>query len=324
MKRVVFALLAGGMALTSCTGSGIATRSGTQQSQFTPMVVGASTPIPFTFQTVDDPSSTVNKVNNINALGEIVGTIGSGSQSSPFESYSSSSPYQSFQPITYSKAQGTVAMAVPTANVIAGYVTNPPQLNGTWAAVNINGLWTIFKSRKQGKGGNAVTEILGLNASELGAGFYKNVYGINVPVEITVPTEKFIILHPPGATSAEATGINAVGDVSGWETTANGTNGFLLHVGKYYTFSYPGATSTKALGVNATDQIVGSYEDSNHNPHGFILSNATASQSQQVWQTIDDPYATSATVVTGLNDLDDVCGYYVDSNNVQHGFVAIP
>jgi hypothetical protein len=325
MKRIVFALLAAGFALTACSGSGISTTADTQRSQFTPLVAGAATPIPFQFQTVDDPSSNVNKVNSINASGEIVGTIGSGSQSSPFESYSSSSPYQSFQTISYSKAQGTVTMADPTATMIAGYVINPPQLNGIWAAVYINGLWTIFKSRKQGSGKDAVTEILGVNASELAVGFYTNSLHVNVPVEIIVPSERFTPLKPPGATAgAEATGINGVGDISGWETTASGINGFLLHVGHYYTFSYPGAVSTEALGVNAADQVVGFYQDSGGKQHGFILSNATQSQSQQVWQTIDEPNAVSTTVVTGLNDSGDICGYYIDVNNVQHGFVAIP
>jgi hypothetical protein len=320
----VIALLSIGIALSGCTAGGMSTNGGMQQSQLTPLAVGAATPIPFTFQTVDDPASNVNKVNSINAVGEIVGTIGSGSPSSPFQSYTSSSPYQSFQSLSYAKAQGTVAMAVPTSTIIAGYVINPPQLNGIWAAANINGLWTIFKSRKQGSGKNAVTEILGVNASELAAGFYINIYGVKIPVEITIPTERFTALKPPASTGAEATGINGAGDISGWETTAAGTNGFLLHIGHYYTFSYPGAAWTQALEVNAADQVVGAYQDASGKQHGFILSNATQSQSQQVWQTIDEPNAGSATVVTGLNDSDDICGYYIDSSNVQHGFVAIP
>jgi hypothetical protein len=43
-----------------------------------------------------------------------------------------------------------------------------------------------------------------------------------------------------------------------------------------------------------------------------------------VWQSIDEPNADKNTVVTGINDSGDICGYYVDPSGVQHGFVGTP
>lgn len=130
---------------------------------------------------------------------------------------------------------------------------------------------------------------------------------------------------PPGAKSAVATGINAVGDISGWQYASSGDSGFFLHVGTYYSVRYPGASTTRALGLNSHDQIVGYYRESaSTERHGLILTNPTKAGSQQVWQSIDEPSAKRGTVVTGINDNDDICGYYVDGNGVQHGFVATP
>jgi hypothetical protein len=277
----------------------------------------------FTFQTVDDPNSNVNEVTGINDVSGIVGAIGSGAISSPFAGYTSSLPYSSFLSQVFPKAVGTVATSL-SATTVAGYVINPQQLAGTWAFVQIAGLWTIFKNHKEGTGKNAVTEILGVNDSGLAVGFFKNGSGVSIPVEIIIAFEQFANLSPPGGKSAQATGINDLGDVSGWEGTSNRSVGFLMRVGTYYTFLYPNASTTEAFGLNGQDQIVGYYRDSSGMRHGFILTNPTKGGSQQVWQPIDEPNGKRGTVVTGINDDDHICGYYVDANGVQHGFVAIP
>jgi hypothetical protein len=324
MSRLAAAVLACGVALSACSGSSLSSLSGAPSQRLTPPLGGASAhyQTSYTFQTVDDPVSTVNEVNGIDALSNIVGTVGSGSPSSPLVGYTSSPPYKSFTQISFGNAQGTVAMSSPVSNIVAGYVINPSQLTGIWAFIDVNGLFTLLKDRKEGTGKNGVTELLSVNVSQIGVGFYITKTGSTIPVEAMVATEHFTALHPPGMLNAEATGINAVDDVSGWETTANGTNGFLFRIGSYYKLSYSGASTTEALGLNATDEIAGFYAGSDGIKHGFILTGATLSPSQQVWQKIDDPSGVNGTVVTGINDLGDICGYYIDSNKVQHGFIA--
>ena len=324
------ALLSCGLTLSACNGPASTSSPGVvpQSRGLTPLIGTAASPIPFTFQTVDDPTSSVNEVTGIDALSEIVGTVGSGAPSNPFGGYTSVPPYSSFQPVNFSRAQGTVATSVVSVaglTLVVGYVINPQQLTRIWGFIDINNLFTLLKDRKEGTGNNAVTEILSTNASEFGAGFYTNSSGVNIPVEANLPLEKFYALKPPGATGAEATGINVVNDVSGWGSTAGGVVGFFLRAGRYYPVAYPGATLTEALGLNSQDQIVGYYQTSGGGvKHGFILTGPTKSGSQQVWQTIDEPNEENGTVVTGVNDSDDICGYYIDGSGIQHGFVAVP
>lgn len=281
----------------------------------------------FTFQTVDDPSSTTNAVNGINKSAEIVGTIGTGVSSNPYQGYTSSPPYTSFQSIAYKSSQGTVATSLSSNTsdlVVAGYVINPPQLPGIWAFLRINGIWTLLRDRKQGKGNDAVTELQGLGSSETGVGNYTSPTGNTLAVVLNIPREKFNQLNPPGAVNAAATGINSVNDIVGWESTASSTTGFFLQAGVYHSLAYSGAATTEALGLNSQDQVVGFYQTSSGVKHGFLLSDPKGGGGGQVWQSIDEPGGVNGTVITGINDNDDICGYYIDGSGVQHGFVAVP
>lgn len=320
-------LLVCGPILSACSAGGsMPSAAPTQGATFGGKHSGSTT---YSFVTVDDPNSNVNAVAAINALGWIAGNFGAGTASSPIESYTSAPPYQKFEVIDYSKAKGTVATGLTNdvSNLtVVGYVISPSTLPGTWAFIDDDGgLWYIFKDHKEGKGKNSITKILGANSSDWAVGYFTNPYGNNVAIQINMLTELFTKLAPPGAVSAEATGINTVGDMSGWETTASATNGFFVRVGQYYTYSFPGAATTEGLSLNSADQIAGTYQlTSSGIKHGFILTGPTKSPSQQSWQRIDDPNGVNGTVVIGINDSGQVCGYYIDGSGVQHGFVATP
>jgi hypothetical protein len=317
-------LLAAAAALSACGGP-----SGLSPLKALPLGHGVSplaTPIPFNFTTVDDPASNVNKVTAINNAAEIVGTIGvDGSPSDPLSSYSSTPSYSTFTPIKYSTAKATVATGLNnlvSKFIIIGWVDSPPSLRGIWGFVDVGGIITLYKDHKEGKGSLSVTQLLGLNDSEFGVGYYTNPYGNNVPVVLNIPGVKWTLLKPPGYNSAEGTGINDNNDIVGWETTSSGTLGFFVRAGTYYSVAYPKAKTTEAMGINSSDQIVGWYVDTTGATHGFIESNPTANQPS--WQEIDVPNGVNGTFVTGINDSDDVCGYYIDAAGVQHGFVATP
>jgi hypothetical protein len=304
------------------------TTAALQRSQITKPLVSSSptpTPIPFVFQTVDDPNSSHNQVNGINQLQTIVGTYGAGQGSNLDRSYNAKSPYTKFLHLNYSGAQGTFASGLSSNFMRVGYVINPGSQSGIWGFVKIRGLWTLFADPNEGTGSYAVTELWGINDSSYAVGFYINSSGTDVPIEVNVPTESYTELQPPGAIGAQATGINGKGDISGWETTSNGTQGFFLKTGSYYTFSVPGAKATYALSVNWQDQVAGYYVDASDKTHGFVLTGPTRGGAQQNWQTVDEPKAAAgSTWVTGINNHKYICGYYVDSSGQQHGFVAAP
>lgn len=327
-STLAIALFLSGSVLAACGGGAYVSSPGAPQAALPfSSVAGTSTPIPYTFQTVDDPASGVNMVAGINNSGEIVGNIGGGTTSSPYVSYTSLSPYTTFQTVNYTSAKGTLLTGISsnTTPVIVGYVINPPQLAGNWGLVDVNGLFSLLKDHKEGTGKDAVTEILGTNTSKYGAGFYVSPTGTNMPIVINITLGSFTALKVPSSTGAEATGIDARSEVTGWDTTASGgVQGFFERNGSYFTLTYPGSAKTEALSLNSTEQIVGFYTDSGGARHGFVMSNPTGTQGQQVWQSIDEPNADKNTVVTGINDSGDICGYYVDPSGVQHGFVGTP
>jgi len=285
------------------------------------------TPIPFKFTIVDDPNSNHHQVTGINQLKKIVGVWGGGSGSSIWESYTAQSPYTKLRDLDDPDAQGTFATSITSNKIIAGYVLDPKKLHGIYGFVQIKSAWNLVHDPYEGKGKHAVTEILGINDSELAVGFYENAKpggGTKIPFVVNVPYASFTNLQPPDVTGdAAATGINGKGNITGWETTSAGVKSYFLQTGTYYPFYYSGAKATYALAINWSDMIVGYYLDATSTPHGFLLIGPSKCGGQQVLQTIDAPHSTG-TVLTGINNHHDICGYYFDEYGVQHGFVAEP
>ena len=73
-----------------------------------------------------------------------------------------------------------------------------------------------------------------------------------------------------------------------------------LAQGTYTQIDVPGAVSTQAIGINTAGDIVGSYQDSSNNYHGFLLSAGS-------YTTIDAPGSLN-TSATGINDVGQIIG----------------
>jgi hypothetical protein len=226
--------------------------------------------------------------------------------------------------VDYPGSQGTVATSVSSTHTIAGYVIDPNGLSGISAFVQINGLPTLLDDPNEGGGSDAVTEILAISDDGAAVGFYTNAKGVEVPFDLNISQGTFTDLKPPGAKSAQATGITVKGNVTGIETTKSGIVGFYLHDGTYYPIARANAKVTEALGINRQDQVVGYYQGATGKTHGFVLTYPSNGGDKQVWQTVDDPKALDTTVVTGINDHDAICGWYKDAAGEIHGFVATP
>ncbi len=279
----------------------------------------SQTPYPFTYQTIDDPSSPdFTRVTGINSLGKIVGYWGSGSQSDPAHGFDAASPYTKFTALNYPGAVNTFPSGLSTNNLIAGYFLDDFTGEHTWGFMQNHGIWTLYKDHMTPKGPSSVCELLAVNNSTTAVGFYTDSYGINHPFELAVP--KFHNFKPPGFVSSEATGINLRGDVTGTGSTASGNEGWLLRNGTYYDIAYPGATATSVLSLSWQDQVVGSYVDSK-GTHGFVLSSSW-SYGNRYWQSIDEPKAAGTTVVTGINNHHEIVGWYIDADGHTNGFAA--
>jgi hypothetical protein len=296
-----------------------------QSSRPTAKSTSSPTPIPFVFQTVDNPNSNTNWVTGINQLAKIIGVYGGGQGSNIPTSYTSVPPYNVFRGMNYPGAQGTYMTSLSSNKIQAGWVINPGNKTGIYGVTRIGGLWTLFSDPNEGNGSNAVTKIWGINDSEFAVGNYLNASGTSISFELDVPTNTFTDILPPGAIASAATGINGKGEIAGWEELPGGTyEGWFLSAGTFYTYSYPGSVNTYTLSLNWQDQIVGDYSDSSGQIHGFVLTGPTHGGGAQFWQSVDEPNATQGTWIAGISNHDQICGWYVDAANVQHGFAAVP
>jgi|HubBroStandDraft_6_1064221.scaffolds.fasta_scaffold00164_11 hypothetical protein len=242
--------------------------------------------------------------------------IGKGSDRAVY--YVTVPPYRQHDYRYYRYPRG-VTITSGIGREVSGYIVHPEKLNGVWGFIKKNKVWTLFRDPNEGHGKYAVTEILGFNSSRVAVGFYVDRSGADVPFELNVITGSFASLKPPGAASAQATGINGKGDVVGWFTGPSGTKGFILRASTYQVFSYPKSTSTQALGLNWQDQIVGSYVDTSGVTHGFLLSGPV---SHPQWQSFDNPKAKGFTTLNGINNHDDLVGNYFDNVGNTHGFLC--
>jgi hypothetical protein len=227
-------------------------------------------------------------------------------------------PYRQHDYRYYRYPRG-VAITSLIGKALSGYIVDPKKLNGVWGFIKKNKVWSVFRDPHEGHGKYAVTEILGFNSSDVAVGFYVDRSGADVAFELNVIAGNFASLKPPGAASAQTTGINGKGDIVGWLAGPSGANGFIFKGGVYQVFSYPQSTSTRALGLNLQEQIVGSYVDTSGVTHGFLLS-GTVNHPQ--WQSFDNPKANGFATLTGINDRGDVVGNYFDNVGNTHGFLC--
>jgi len=161
----------------------------------------------------------------------------------------------------------------------------------------------------------------------------------------------------PGTTETVPEKLNASGEIVGFYVDSLGLqHGFLLQGGSFSTFDFPGAVDNVLEGINDSTQTTGAYDDSSQVTHGFLRQpdgsvvtiDPPASEgyaeangindsgtivgyyignsvhgfqfSNGNYSTIDVPGATK-TYVSGINNLGDICGSYVDASGVNHGFV---
>ncbi len=146
----------------------------------------------------------------------------------------------------------------------------------------------------------------------------------------------FTVFEAPGAGTGMlqgtmGTSINDGGDIAGVYLTApNVAHGFVRTVvngtATFATFNAPGAGTSLNQGtfpasINAAGDVVGMYFDSNNAYHGFVRAASTGSIT-----AIDVPGAPTnighrGTLPISMNTGGDITGFYVDANDVRHGFV---
>jgi hypothetical protein len=160
-------------------------------------------------------------------------------------------------------------------------------------------------------------QLLGINSHNVIAGYFgsgvaghpNKGYLLNPPYgQGNYVNENF-----PGSAQTQVTGLNNLGDSSGFWVTANGTNhGFVEWNGVFASYNNPHTPHVKGsvnqlLGINNGGTAVGFYTDAAGNNHAYKVNQATG-----VFKAINIPGSVS-TMATGINNNGDIVGTAKDA-----------
>jgi probable HAF family extracellular repeat protein len=161
------------------------------------------------------------------------------------------------------------------------------------------------------------TQLLGINNSLRIAG-YHNVNqnsGFTLRLPLAFTTENY-----PNSMMTQVIGINNGNITDGFYVDNNGiTHGFYDLGGVFTTVDYPGSAFNQLLGQNDMGQAAGYYSLSQNNStpdFPYIYGEFGG-----VFEVITIPGAVGGAQATGVNNSQQVCGFYIDVNGVNHGFL---
>jgi hypothetical protein len=159
-------------------------------------------------------------------------------------------------------------------------------------------------------------QLLGINSHKVISGYFgsgaaghpNKGYLLNSPYgQANYVNENF-----PGSTQTQVTGLNNLGDTTGFWVTANGTNhGFVEWNGVFASYNDPKTPHIKGsvnqlLGINNNGEAVGFYNDTAGHSHAYEVNQAT-----NIYTPIHIPGSVS-TVATAINNNGDIVGFATD------------
>jgi hypothetical protein len=230
-----------------------------------------------------------------------------------------------------SGAVATVADSINSAGVIAGHWGDANAVNHGFVRA-ADGTITTFDAAGAGKVSGQGTVPKSINADGVIAGIYHVAHGFVRSADGTIT--EFSVSSAGNATPAS---INTDGVITGYYSDASGVyHGFVRSAsGTIMSFDAPGAGTTGDLAIkegtfaesiNDDGVITGYYVDSCGGYHGFV---GTAGGTIT---TINAPGAgTCTSPLTGyslgtkalsINDDGAITGWYIDPNDVYHGFMV--
>lgn len=175
---------------------------------------------------------------------------------------------------------------------------------------------TMYSFQEVNYPGDDFTQLLGINNGDRIAGYhnFKSNSGFTLVRPNSFTTENF-----PGSMMTQVIGINFDAKTVGFYVDQNNiTHGF-THVGTVYTkVDYPGSKFNQLLGQNDFGQAAGYYSQSTNNStpdFPYIYD-----ESGGVFEVLYIPGATGGAQATGINNSQQVCGFYIDAKGVNHGF----
>jgi hypothetical protein len=123
------------------------------------------------------------------------------------------------------------------------------------------------------------------------------------------------------------------GAIAGYYTDANNVvHGYLRNPsGEYATFLPPGVGPQGTncyndcpVGLNDWGSITGIYLNANNVYHGFLRTPEGKFTTFEAPGADTTPGSLNGTFPYSINDWGAITGYYIDANNVSHGFLRLP
>ena len=192
----------------------------------------------------------------------------------------------------------------PTTHPNKGYVIDPPYGQGNYTPENFPG--------------SQQTQVTAINDLGNTAGFWVNAKGANFGFVEQDGT--FTSVTDPMTTSNpsfnQLLGRDNNGDAVGFYNDAKGhahAYEYNVTTEHFVAITPPGAVSATATGITDQGDIVGFLTNGKGAMEGFLLKGGKYSEFE-----VDN---SKQTMVTGINDLQQMVGSYVDSSNNLHGFV---
>jgi hypothetical protein len=166
------------------------------------------------------------------------------------------------------------------------------------------------------------TQLLGINNNGVIAGYHN--FQQNKGFTLVLPTS-FTSENFPNSMMTQVIGINNSVTTDGFYVDNSGkTHGFFrTSNGQFTTVDFPGAQIAtefnQLLSQNDNYQASGYYSNSLNNTTPDIPY--TYDEVGGVFHVITIPGAVGGAQATGINNSGVTCGFYIDSNNVNHGWI---
>lgn len=163
------------------------------------------------------------------------------------------------------------------------------------------------------------TQLLGINNTNEIAGYHGA--SVNKGFTYSLKTGKFTDLNYPGSQQTQVIGINNDPfKAAGFYVSKGKTSGFTDYQGTFTSVAFPKKPFNQLLSQNDYGQAAGYYSTtaSGSGPDTAYVFDEYGG----VFEAFTIPGSVSAQA-TGINNSSDVCGFYVDVKNVNHGWFRI-
>lgn len=162
------------------------------------------------------------------------------------------------------------------------------------------------------------TQLLGINNTMKIAGYHN--FFVNSGFSLNLPNG-FVSENYPNSQMTQVVGINNTGTTVGFyvDNQVGNTHGFTNINGKFSTVDFPQTPFNQLLGQNDMGQAAGYYSLSQNNSTPDVPY--IYDENGGVFLVIIIPGAAGGAQATGINNSQQICGFYIDVNAVNHGFL---